>query len=67
MGSVAKNFSNANQNVNILLKKWIWKCHLQNGLVSILFRPQCNKMAWQWAETLVDIRGTLADIRGTTK
>ena len=26
-----------------------------------------NMMAWQWAETLVDIRGTLADIRGTTK
>ena len=24
-------------------------------------------MAWQWAETLVEIRGTLADIRGTTK
>ena len=23
--------------------------------------------AWQWAETLVEIRGTLADIRGTTK
>ena len=26
-----------------------------------------NRMAWQWAETLVEIRGTLADIRGTTK
>ena len=26
-----------------------------------------NRMAWQWAETLVDIRGTLVDIRGTTK
>ena len=25
-----------------------------------------NKMAWQWAETLVEIRGTLADVRGTT-
>ena len=24
-------------------------------------------MAWQWAETLVEIRGTLVDIRGTTK
>ena len=24
-------------------------------------------MAWQWAETLVEIRGTLAAIRGTTK
>ena len=28
---------------------------------------QLNKMAWQWADTLVDIRVTLADIRGTTK
>ena len=26
-----------------------------------------NSMAWQWAETLVEIRGTLADIKGTTK
>ena len=26
-----------------------------------------NKMAWQWAETLMEIRGTVADIRGTTK
>ena len=26
-----------------------------------------NRMAWQWAEILVEIRGTLADIRGTTK
>ena len=26
-----------------------------------------NRMAWQWAETLVEIRGILADIRGTTK
>ena len=28
---------------------------------------QLNRMAWQWADTLVDIRVTLADIRGTTK
>ena len=26
-----------------------------------------NRMAWQWAETLVEIRVILADIRGTTK
>ena len=26
-----------------------------------------NRMAWQWAETLVEIRGILADIRGTPK
>ena len=28
---------------------------------------QPNRMAWQWAETLVEIRATLADIRGSTK
>ena len=27
----------------------------------------CDRMAWQWAETLVEIRGNLADINGTTK
>ena len=26
-----------------------------------------KRMAWQWAETLGEIRGTLADIRGTAK
>ena len=26
-----------------------------------------NRMAWQYVETLVEIRETLADIRGTTK
>ena len=26
-----------------------------------------NRVAWQWVETLVEIMGTLADIRGTTK
>ena len=26
-----------------------------------------NRMAWQWAETPVEIRGILADIRETTK
>ena len=41
---------------------------------SAIWRTSCqcyqlfaNRMAWQWAETLVEIRGTLADIRGTTK
>ena len=33
--------------------------------------PNCNsrlnRMTWQWAETLVEIRLTLVDIRGTTK
>ena len=34
------------------------------GLIMFSF---VNRMAWQWAETLVEIRGTLADIRRTTK
>ena len=25
------------------------------------------RMAWQWAETPVEIRGNIADIKGTTK
>ena len=33
----------------------------------VLFLGILNRMAWQWAETLGEIRGTLADIRGTTK
>ena len=33
----------------------------------LLFEFKSNRMAWQWAETLVEIRVTLADIRGTTK
>ena len=38
------------------------------GVVIICrFGVTINRMAWQWAETLVEIRGTLADIRGTTK
>ena len=35
--------------------QWIWEPYM------------VNRMARQWAETLVEIRGTLADIRGTTK
>ena len=31
------------------------------------FNISNNRTAWQWAETLVEIRGTLVDIRGTTK
>ena len=33
----------------------------------ILTRSYHNRIAWQWAETLVEITGTLVDIRGTTK
>ena len=40
-------------------------------ILKTLYDTRCgtryNRMAWQWAETLMEIRGTLADIRGTTK
>ena len=47
----------------------------RNSYIPIYLKPKLldalvyakNRMAWQWAETLVEIRGTLADIRGTTK
>ena len=47
----------------------------RQGLASEIFHPMdyyrnhyhFNRMAWQWAETLVEIRVNLADIRGTTK
>ena len=32
-----------------------------------LLMRSSNRMAWQWAETLVEIRGTLADIWGISK
>ena len=34
---------------------------------SFFYYTGCNRMAWQWVETVVEIRGTLADIRGNTK
>ena len=37
------------------------------AISSIQAASTANRMAWQWAETLVEIRGTLVDIRGTTK
>ena len=39
----------------------------ESGDCSIYEPCTTNRMAWQWAETLVEIRGTLVDIRGTTK
>ena len=39
----------------------------RKGLKWDHFQVFHNRMAWQWAETLVEIRVTLADIRGTTK
>ena len=45
-------------------KRWALLTYHQSVLWHL---PGGNRMAWQWAETLVEIRGTLADIRGTTK
>ena len=41
---------------------WTWYQEVTRDLIMVK-----NRMAWQWAETLVEIRGNLADIRGTTK
>ena len=38
-----------------------------NIFAKMLHKIVMNRMAWQWADTLVEIRVTLADIRGTTK
>ena len=57
-----------------------FKFHLHQGILSTLMtfvspndkwhnsnKSVSNQMVWQWAETPVEIMGTLADIRGTTK
>ena len=38
-----------------------------NIFINSILWTSFNRMAWQWAETLLEIRVTLADIRGTTK
>ena len=55
-------------NIIFILLKWISN-HVRIPQSVILERSSWpfNRIAWQWAETLVEIRGTLADIRGTTK
>ena len=55
---------------SMALEKFIDNIGSSNGLLTncgITGDSADNRMAWQWAETLVEIRGTLADIRGTTK
>ena len=43
----------------------LWRhCNVSILIGNILI---LNRMAWQWAETLVEIMETLADIRETTK
>ena len=62
-----------NRRSAIILKYFVQ--NLKNSLVAkrtgpSMLRPwvgHTNRVAWQWAETLLDIRETLADIRGTIK
>ena len=42
-------------------------CNIHMVLTDDMSMNMDNRMAWQWAETLVEIRETLVDIRGTTK
>ena len=37
------------------------------GIYNMNLQGYFDRMAWKWAQTLVEIRGTLVDIRGTTK
>ena len=61
-------------NIYLVVPNWLptpnWKkkkkVKFMNSLSDAIWLHH-NRMAWQWAETLVEIRGTLADIRGTTK
>ena len=45
---------------------WLWTLGSEVSVYQILRTYRDNRMAWQWAETLVEIRVVLADIRGTT-
>ena len=56
-------------------KQMFWKNALVTQTCTLnLYSSLCNvpmyyvnRMAWQWVETLVEIRGIIADIRGTAK
>ena len=58
--------------VTIYMERSVQICHISITIYANSFVQDCgistgNRIAWQWSETLVEIRGTLADIRGTTK
>ena len=63
--------------ISILLKNILkcitdvhdWITDIPNWIKDIhnWIRDIHNRMAWQWAETLVEIMGNLSDIRGTTQ
>ena len=59
-----------NQNQNTIGKNNYYRNKYPDGICCVLDVDKKigpNRMAWQWVETLVEIRGTLADIRATTK
>ena len=51
----------------ILLYDTKYLFHIHSVDADAFMHSVLNRMVWQWAETLVEIRVTLADIRGTTK
>ena len=36
-------------------------------MLDLIYQYDPNRMAWQWAETLVEVSGIQANITGTTK
>ena len=49
------------------IQLWTWLSSLSSTGNNFLSTNISNRMAWLWAESLVEIGGILADIRGTTK
>ena len=62
--SVLISVADFSPNVVVQNKLCCQKLEAELKIICVEFR---NRMAWQWAETLVETRETLADIRGTTK
>ena len=59
-------FSMADFSLDVVVENK-WCCQKLEAEIKIICVEFRNKMAWQWAETLVETREALADIRGTTK
>ena len=51
----------------LIIQYTVWGENITIFVQASMRLPLSNRMAWQWAETLMEIRGTLADITGTTK
>ena len=55
------------RNDDVIIAWFVFCCDVVPANIILQGYLTGNRMAWQWAETLVEIRGTLAGIRGTTK